>query len=486
MSRDVLSALNLPAGSVPNAALASMAAGTSKGRQITAGSGAAVDLTGAEQGENLLLAFVQVITLAAGTYNNVEIDVRAKIVEFVPTGDVYISGFKLVLNPLAPGAGGTPGTAPPTGNVGGNFRVFKHGFSGRLVLLNYSGLSVAANAIGCPNTGAYALEQASSGTEIQYTGSYSKWQPVAKVGMQLRRNSAATLFTRDITNVIEGTGIALALADDSSILQNNLTVSVDQADPFTWTGIHSFGNALLLATVHSETTFTSGALNVTLNAFATRLYVIISGDGEIQSVAPAAGNPAAGRVIYCQIVGSGLKRIKHGSGASHPTLPGAQANLLCPNNRDLILGNRASFLLVGDGANGWLVSPISGGDITPWQLAPIDALTMAASFVIRTPFAAGVAGTPDDVTIYTAAPFAFAFHDVTALTATAIAASTVQIRNATAGGGVALSSALSTGAVGTARNNAGQTFTVAAGAPIYLRRGDRGVAGELIIQGYRT
>lgn len=49
----------LPAGSVSNAELATMAAGTVKGRQGDSGAGPPVDLTGAEQGENLRLATVQ-------------------------------------------------------------------------------------------------------------------------------------------------------------------------------------------------------------------------------------------------------------------------------------------------------------------------------------------------------------------------------------------------------------------------------------------
>lgn len=116
-----------------------------------------------------------------------------------------------------------------------------------------------------------------------------------------------------------------------------------------------------------------------------------------------------------------------------------------------------------------------------------EASNLATPFVIRVAFTALAAGTADDVTIYNAtAPFAFRIVDCFALISTAILATTVTLRSASGGGGSALSSALSSAATGTARNNDTATRTVASGGSLFLRRSDRGVAGEIVIICVRT
>jgi hypothetical protein len=202
----------------------SAAAGTTKGRKIDGAAGIAIDLTGAEQGQNIRFAFTQVLTLSAGTYHDVEIDVRAKIVEVVPTGDVIITGFKMVLNPLAPGAVGTPGTARPEGNAGAFFTLYKHGFTGRLMLGNYTG-SAAANQIGTPSQVEWVLEHASAGSVIRYSATYSKFQPAGKPSAQTARNGAG-FGARDITNWVEGLGVSIAMADNTTLRATNVTLSV--------------------------------------------------------------------------------------------------------------------------------------------------------------------------------------------------------------------------------------------------------------------
>lgn len=202
-----------------------MAAGAQCGRQIDAATGRAVDLTGAEQGQNIRFAFTQVLTLSAGTYNDVEIDVRAKIVEVVPTGDVIITGFKMVLNPLAPGAGGTPGTPRAEGNAGALFSIYKHGFSGRVMLYNYNAGSAALNQIGTPNQVEWMLEHAAAGTLIGYSASYGKFQPVGKPSAQCARNGVG-FGGRDITNYVEGTGISIGMSDNTTLKASNVAIAV--------------------------------------------------------------------------------------------------------------------------------------------------------------------------------------------------------------------------------------------------------------------
>jgi hypothetical protein len=113
--------------------------------------------------------------------------------------------------------------------------------------------------------------------------------------------------------------------------------------------------------------------------------------------------------------------------------------------------------------------------------------SLSVPFVIRVPFSAAAAGTADDVTIYNAtAPFGFRVIDCHVKILTAIGGSTVTLRSASGGGGSALSSALSSAATGTARNNDTDSRTVASGGSLFLRRSDRGVAGEITIDCIRT
>jgi hypothetical protein len=112
----------------------------------------------------------------------------------------------------------------------------------------------------------------------------------------------------------------------------------------------TLAHQLVLGTQQNESAFTLGALNVTLAENVTRLYVLINGDGELQTITPVGGATTAGRVIWVYIVGSGTKTVKHAFAG------GGIGRIQNPSNVDFKLGNRQSFLAVGDGANGWLVA----------------------------------------------------------------------------------------------------------------------------------
>jgi hypothetical protein len=111
---------------------------------------------------------------------------------------------------------------------------------------------------------------------------------------------------------------------------------------------------------------------------------------------------------------------------------------------------------------------------------------MAVPFVFRVGFAAGTPGTPDDVTITLASPFPAYLTDIQVMTSTGIVGSTGTLRSGTGGGGVALSTAIPTSAAGNQRETArlGSNI-ISAGTPLYWRRSDRGVAGEVIISALR-
>jgi hypothetical protein len=121
---------------------------------------------------------------------------------------------------------------------------------------------------------------------------------------------------------------------------------------------------------------------------------------------------------------------------------------------------------------------IPDGSVDPALLA-LAASGLSVPFVLRAAYSAAAAGTADDVTVTAAAPFQFRILDIWVRTSTAIAASTIQLRTATGGGGSTLSDAISTGAVGMARTNSGSGFAILANQAVYARRSDRGVAGAI-------
>jgi hypothetical protein len=103
--------------------------------------------------------------------------------------------------------------------------------------------------------------------------------------------------------------------------------------------------------------------------------------------------------------------------------------------------------------------------------------------VIRKAFTAGGGGSADDVTIYSAnAPFTFRIVESYAYVSTGVAVATLTLRNATGGGGSALSDAFAATTTGVKYNSAlTATSTISASGTLVLRRSDNGVAGEVIV-----
>lgn len=113
--------------------------------------------------------------------------------------------------------------------------------------------------------------------------------------------------------------------------------------------------------------------------------------------------------------------------------------------------------------------------------AVVDSDGLGHQHVIRKSFAATGAGA-DDVVVYNAnAPLDFRVVDCHLLLSTIVALSTATLRDASGGGGNALSSDLITAVAGTVRNNGQATGTVAAGGTLALRRSSGNTVGELIV-----
>jgi hypothetical protein len=117
-----------------------------------------------------------------------------------------------------------------------------------------------------------------------------------------------------------------------------------------------------------------------------------------------------------------------------------------------------------------------------------DSMGVSDLLVLRKAFTAGTTGSADDVAVALAVPFGFRIVDVKLVVLTVKAAATVTLRTATAGGGSALSEALSVATAGYVRLGTASTATttVAAGGNVYLRRSDRACAGELLIELIKT
>ncbi len=135
-----------------------------------------------------------------------------------------------------------------------------------------------------------------------------------------------------------------------------------------------------------------------------------------------------------------------------------------------------------------IASAPAAGTVTPTMLSVFGTPTnTGVPFTIYVAFAAAAAGTPDDVTVFSGtAPFNFRILEAWAVTATAIGSSTIECRTATGGGGSALTTAMSTTVTGKTSDNSTATTTVAASGSVFIRRSDRGVAGELILHCIRT
>ncbi len=132
-------------------------------------------------------------------------------------------------------------------------------------------------------------------------------------------------------------------------------------------------------------------------------------------------------------------------------------------------------------ASGLLAPPqaVQAADLAPVASSAADA-PMGSFFKA---FAAAAAGAPDDVTIFAVntLPFKIRVFGATALVSTAIGASTLSVRSAAGGGGteVAALDSATTGFKTQTAPLASVVLTPGAAVGLFVRRSDRGVAGEV-------
>jgi hypothetical protein len=137
---------------------------------------------------------------------------------------------------------------------------------------------------------------------------------------------------------------------------------------------------------------------------------------------------------------------------------------------------------------------VSQAGITPTEVAVV-ASNRGVSFMVYVSCpSGGSAGTADDVTIWNAnAPFALRITDATLRVSTAVGGSSAALRTASGGGGSVVmpdpgtsTQTFSTAVAGVIEDVAVATATVAANGSLFLRRSDRSVVGELILECVRT
>jgi hypothetical protein len=116
-----------------------------------------------------------------------------------------------------------------------------------------------------------------------------------------------------------------------------------------------------------------------------------------------------------------------------------------------------------------------------------EADSAAVPFVLRVEMTAGTPGTADDVQ-GPDAPFALRIVDRWADVNTAISATNLRVRTASGGSGNTLSGLISTATVqdGVRASNSADQDTLASGASIFVRRSDRGVAGNVYLMCIRS
>lgn len=131
-----------------------------------------------------------------------------------------------------------------------------------------------------------------------------------------------------------------------------------------------------------------------------------------------------------------------------------------------------------------ITAPLSVSAESVVEVAAADAASPL--LVIRKAFTAAAAGTADDVTIFAAnaLPFKFRILDSWVFISTAIAMTSAVLRDQAAGAGTAaatLSTASTGRAAGAPTSDASTVFTPGSTKGLFLRRGDRGVAGEVFV-----
>lgn len=189
---------------VTNAKLANMAVGTQKGRKIDAGStGVPVDLTGAEQGQNLRYDTRQ--TVAASGTMDITLNDNTTILVLQLSADTTVRSIS--------------NTATGDGRP---IRI-EHDTGAFTLTLGHNLASPTFFPFFNPNTVDMQLRLGATVTVRSRSGFWRPEYPGTR--MRALKNSAGTVFDRGRLNLIEGSGITLTVADDPTNDEIDVTVA---------------------------------------------------------------------------------------------------------------------------------------------------------------------------------------------------------------------------------------------------------------------
>lgn len=341
-----------------------------------------------------------------------------------------------------------------------------------LTLNHEDGSAAAGEAFNTPGGVALVL-RAGEGCIIHNSESRNNVLAIGKL-TRVRKNGTGSDVVRGRVSANEGHGVKITLADDSANDEIDLTFAA-----------------------HNDTQedgpSAAGTYEPTL-AEATKIYRCNPSADHVVSFtgfAFSGGNTGKWFMLVKQGL-DGWVEVKFNSGATAANgafTSDEQSLWLTPANSCAILWYQTS-------AARWNVSAL-GSQINPWNLARerlpfgcTNFVRLASDFTLLIwfdPTPAG-AGSPDDVEIFNAnVPFNLVIKDAFFICLTAVVGATCTLRSATGGGGSALSSALSAGAIGTSRNNLTTIMPlVVSGTSIYVRRSDANTGGQLVMTCYRV
>lgn len=313
---------------IANAKLANMAAGTVKGRALTAGTGAPSDLTGAEVGQ-IVRYGTDVEDTSAGTVATFTIASTTTSIRCTPATALTIQGIAY--------------TGPADPEAGKEIVLYNSRTSTQNVTLahNSSSTGAAQYRFFLPANIDMVLRP---GDAVRLRYAFSRW-----IGGQ--RGSVSDADYGDIT--VSAGGATWTIDNDvvSNAKLANMTagtvkgrqIDASTGDPVDLTGAE-VAELLRIGTVQTE----SGAtpLAITLNADTTFLSIATTGDADIRTITGST----LGRVVLLMIfASSGIKTLKHNFSA------GTSSALINPGLIDLTTRVRDTFLLVGLGTDGWQV-----------------------------------------------------------------------------------------------------------------------------------
>lgn len=278
---------------------------------------------------------------------------------------------------------------------------------------------------------------------------------------QITNALLATMNPSTLKGRAAGAGIG-----DAQDLTPTQIVAIIIAENIAWTGNHSFTSV-------SHTVTVSGA-------------ILESAVGDIALSSSAGGlGLNAGHTVTS--IGNGDVVINASSGIALTTggtpATGATIGVIDLNATVVRVFTAGVERLEIEADGAWQLAGVTG---TSGQVMKSAGNTAPPSWqsnadVLYVAFASGGGGT-DDVVIFNGnAPFAFRILDVTLLVSTPALLSTCQLRNATGGGGAAVSSSFGTTVTGTFRNSVSVTSTIAANGTLVLRRSDSNVVGEVMV-----